>query len=43
MVLIILIVSVVIVFGLSLVVGRWMQRKGTEMERHGKGDLEERD
>jgi hypothetical protein len=41
MVLIILIVSVLIVGVLSMVVGRWMQRKGTEMEHHSRSHPEE--
>ena len=41
MVLIILLVSVVVVGVLSMVVGRWMQRKGTEMEHHSRSHVEE--
>jgi hypothetical protein len=36
MVLLILIISVIVVGFLSVVLGRWMQRKGTEMERGRK-------
>jgi len=38
MVLLILIVSVIIVAAVSIGLGRWLQRKGSEIERGPKGD-----
>ena len=35
MVILILVVSVIVVAALSISLGRWLQRKGTAMERHG--------